>query len=90
MVKNLYYTIVLLSLLLFTSFACQYILVRPDKWTQAIPDVGSMSSPVAVDLNKDEVKDIVIGGLSKGLFTLSTFKNEISFSNFYQFITPFQ
>lgn len=34
----------------------------PDNWVQTIPDIGSSSSPRAIDLNDDGVLDIVMGG----------------------------
>jgi outer membrane protein assembly factor BamB len=35
---------------------------EPNKWVQEIPDIGSSSSPRAIDLNGDGVLDIVMGG----------------------------
>lgn len=48
----------LLILLLIFS-ACQP--EKPDRWEMALPVIGSNSSPRATDLNKDGIKDIVLG-----------------------------
>ncbi|MEM7574327.1 MAG: PQQ-binding-like beta-propeller repeat protein [Bacteroidota bacterium] len=41
-------------------FSCSQF--EADNWSVTIPKIGSSSSPVAVDLNKDGYLDIVIGG----------------------------
>ena len=67
MMKKTHLILLLLLLLppYFLVFACQSFLFEPNKWSQTIPGVGSMSSPIAVDLNKDGIKDIVIGAGGK-------------------------
>ena len=47
---------------LLCLFACQHLLFEANNWTQTIPGVGALSSPQAIDLNKDGIKDIIIGG----------------------------
>ncbi|MDH3649525.1 MAG: PQQ-binding-like beta-propeller repeat protein [Saprospiraceae bacterium] len=58
--------ITILGLVVGAMFVTIYlwpsIMFKPNNWQQAIPDVASSSSsPRAVDLNQDKVKDIVIG-----------------------------
>ena len=65
MTKNIFYSTAFLLTILFFGVACQSFIFKPNKWSQTIPGVGSMSSPVAVDLNKDGIKDIVIGAGGK-------------------------
>ena len=41
--------------------ACKGLFFEPNNWKQTITGIGSSSSPQAIDLNKDGVKDIVFG-----------------------------
>lgn len=65
MVKNIFYISTFLITTILFSVACQSFIYKPNNWSQTIPGVGSMSSPVAVDLNKDGIKDLVIGAGGK-------------------------
>ena len=47
-------------LLLLLLIACKA--EKPDRWEMALPVIGSNSSPRVMDLNKDGVKDVIIGG----------------------------
>ncbi len=54
------------SFLIAISLICyQCQPFEADNWRQKIEGVGSLSSPLAIDLNKDGIKDIVIGGGGK-------------------------
>ncbi len=65
MTKNLCYIIAFFITTLLFGIACQSFIFKPNTWSQRISGVGSMSSPVAIDLNKDGIKDIVIGAGGK-------------------------
>lgn len=56
-IRYLIASLILVSILTF--YACQSF--EPDKWEQNISNVGSSSSPKAIDLNADGVLDIVMG-----------------------------
>ncbi|MEX2344866.1 MAG: hypothetical protein WD604_04580 [Balneolaceae bacterium] len=61
--KNLLYTIISLLTLLFAVFIFgDKLFFSPDNWEQEIADIGSASSPRAIDLTGDGVLDIVMGG----------------------------
>lgn len=63
--KNIGFLLLISATIMVIGSACQSLFFKPDKWAQTIPNVGSMSSPVATDLNKDGIKDIVIGAGGK-------------------------
>ena len=59
--------VVLLLILIFILAALTYLFrdalfFQPDRWETEIPGIGSSSSPRAIDLNGDGIKDIVMGG----------------------------
>lgn len=43
-----------------------------DQWVLDLPSIGAMSSPTVVDLNKDGILDIIIGGGGKEFTQVST------------------
>lgn len=51
---------IILASILF--FFWEDLFFTPDHWVQDIPDIGSLSSPRAVDLTNDGILDIVMGG----------------------------
>lgn len=55
--------IILLPMLLLTVFFFKDdLFFFPNHWETSIPEIGSASSPRAIDLNNDSIKDIVVGG----------------------------
>lgn len=54
--------VVLLVLAGITFILRDHLFFQPDRWETEIPGIGSSSSPRAIDLNNDGVKDIVMGG----------------------------
>ncbi|MTB50951.1 PQQ-binding-like beta-propeller repeat protein [Lewinella sp. W8] len=58
MIRTLFSLLLLSSLAACTSFT-------PDEWVTEIPQIGSSSSPMAVDLTGDGIDDIVFGGGGK-------------------------
>lgn len=59
--KNLLLIITVCSFLT----ACQTFQFQPNDWELKIEGIGSSSSPRAIDLNQDGIKDIVVGGGTK-------------------------
>lgn len=60
-IKNL---ILLITVCSFLT-ACQSF--QPNNWEYKIKGIGASSSPRAIDLNQDGIKDIVLGEAQKNL-----------------------
>src|SRR6478752_3487526 len=51
----------LIALILLSYFLWSALKFKPDQWKVELMDLGSSSSPQAVDLNGDGIKDIILG-----------------------------
>lgn len=66
--KNFILVIGLLLIISLAFFFKDIFYFTPDDWQQSVAEVGSSSSPRAVDLNSDGVLDIVVGAGGKEFF----------------------